>query len=139
MPKRRSTTDDRLEPTRDREAVPEPIVAETTYASPVPPEAQEADVHPDGDDVERADTDRDIAGAQRAGELLPTREVPTSIVFQLRPIRSTSAKCFFCGELDCDQVFVSKVKPAHKIEAYAVHDQCVFDHVELQALASGGT
>lgn len=130
---KKETDDDGVGEVGDSGAVPEAIAPETTYAIVRPHEA--AGVHPVRGDRERADTDRDEPRGELSGELLAARKVPTGLTFHLRAVRSNSASCFFCKGTDCDQVFVAKTKDASKIKAFAVHNQCVFDHEELQALA----
>lgn len=139
MSKEGRTTNDKLDPPRDIEAISEPISSEKVDSVRVPTEASDADVHPDRDDIERADTDREFARDDRSGELLVTSKVPASLNFQLKRIPSSKAECFFCGESDCDQVFVANSKDPAKRKVLAVHNECVFDHSRLQVLASGGT
>lgn len=125
-------SDDRVE---RADAVPEPIDDVETHAHSVRSEVKE-DVHPDRGDFERADTDREDPPI--AAESPTPRTVPVSVWFVLRPIRSSMANCFFCGLGDCDQVFVVKTRNPIVTRAHAVHNQCVFDHMRLQALASEG-
>jgi hypothetical protein len=126
----REDGDDRME---RADAVPQPIddVEADTHRTQ---SKAEADVHPDRDDLERADTDREDEADE--AELPTPRTVPVSIWFVLRPISSSMADCFFCGEGDCDQVFVVKTRTAATTRAHAVHNRCVIDHMRLQALAS---
>jgi len=93
--------------------------------------------NPDGEDFGDADTDRfDIVEGHR-GEIAVASKTPKQLTLNLRSIRSLNANCFFCKELECDQVFVAKSASPGKTRAYAVHSACVFDHEHLQDLPSG--
>jgi len=127
-------TNDELEPTGDRDAVPEEIASETAYSVRVSPQEDETDVHPDRNQFERADTDRHELGDDPADA--GHRENPTSLTFSLVPIQSMHAPCFFCGERGCEQVFMARLLPPLKTKAWAVHNECIFDHERLQELAS---
>lgn len=84
-----------------------------------------------------ADTDRfDIVEGRRGDPVISTK-APEQLTLNLRSIQSLNAKCFFCKELECDQVFVAKSASPGKTRAYAVHSTCVFDHEHLQDLPSG--
>jgi hypothetical protein len=90
----------------------------------------------DGASVGEADTDRFDIVEGRRGDLAIASKAPKQLILNLRAIRSLNAKCFFCKELECDQVFVAKSASPGKTRAYAVHSTCVFDHAQLQDLPS---
>ena len=124
--------DDSLEHT---EAIPEEIPHESSHTVAVRGRGTQS---PDTDrtDFGDADTDR-VDFIEGRGDLAPAGKVPAQLTFTLRNIRSLNAKCFFCKEQDCDQVFMVKSLVPGKTRAYAAHSTCVFDHLQLQDLPSG--
>lgn len=122
---------DQLEPPKN---IPEAIPRESSRKVDLKVEAAEGS-HSDGTDFGDADTDRvDYSGG--GGELRVRQEVPASLSFEIKSIRSLNAKCFFCKEMECDLVFLAKSAIPDMTRAYAAHSQCVFDHERLEALGS---
>jgi len=134
MPKKEKP-DDEMESADSTSAIPEEIVPESSYRLRPPPELAKEDIYSDGHPAEWDDTDRHLVGVIDPYGQTP-QEIPARIVFELQRVRSLEAQCFFCKGQGCDQVFVARTKDTSKIKAFAVHDRCVFDHLELQELAS---
>ena len=125
--------DDNLE---QAEAIPKEIPHESSYSMAIRKKRVPSE---DSDRAEFGDADTErIDFVQGVGTLAVASKVPTQLIFTLRNIKSLNARCFFCKELECDQVFMSKSLAPGKTRAYAAHSACVFDHLQLQDLPSGG-
>lgn len=138
MTKKGNLNNDGLEQSGDKEAIPEEITSETAYSIRLPREESPEGVHPNGDDLGEADTDRHEFGDELGDGLQDPRAAPKSLSFELKEIASLNAKCFFCKDEGCDLVFLARSAIPGKTRGYAVHTDCVFDHEHLQAIGSGG-